>query len=129
VSPRVPADARTVAQVTVSGLVFLASGLSLVVYILTGAPLALVLGVLVVLGALALAATVWGDPQRRSVWLTRVAAGAPAGLIATLCYDASRWLLVKVAGFSASPFAAFPLFGQANLRAGQHRGGVLGLSG
>lgn len=103
----------TTAQVVASGAVFLASGVSLVVYILTGAPLALVLGVLVLVGAIVIAATVWADPVRRAAWLVRVRVGVVAGLVATACYDASRWLLVEVAGFAASPFAAFPLFGQA----------------
>jgi len=106
-------DAKAAAQVVASGAVFLASGAALVVYILTGAPMALVLGVLVVLGGIIIGVLVWGDAERRSVWVTRVAVGVPAGLVATACYDASRWLLVEVAGFSASPFAAFPLFGQA----------------
>ena len=100
-------------KVIASGGVFLTSGASLVVYILTGAPMALVLGLLVVLGAILIAATVWSDSQQRTLWLARVRVGIPAGLISTFCYDGSRYLLVQVAGFSASPFAAFPLFGQA----------------
>jgi hypothetical protein len=99
--------------VVASGAVFLASGAALVVYILTGAPLALVLGVLVVLGGIVVGVLIWGDEERRRMWLSRVVVGVPAGLVATACYDASRWLLVEVGGFSASPFAAFPLFGQA----------------
>lgn len=99
--------------VLAGGAVFLASGASLVVYILTGAPMALVLGLLVVLGAVVVALTVWGDPERRRRWLVRVRIGIPVGIVATICYDLSRWVLVEVAGFSASPFVAFPLFGQA----------------
>lgn len=100
-------------RAVVGGAVFLASGASLVAYVLTGTPLPLVLGVLVLLGGLAVAIAVWPDPQRRANWLARVRVGVPAGLVSTLCYDASRYLLVEVAGFKASPFAAFPLFGQA----------------
>jgi hypothetical protein len=105
-------------QVAASGAVFLASGASLVGYILTGAPMALVLGVLVLLGAMVVGATVWGQTERRRQWLTCVRVGIPAGLIATFCYDASRYLLVQVAGFTASPFVAFPLFGQALIGSG-----------
>jgi len=105
-------------QVAASGAVFLASGASLVGYILTGAPMALVLGVLVLLGAMVVGATFWGQTERRRQWLTCVQVGIPAGLIATFCYDGSRYLLVQVAGFTASPFAAFPLFGQALIGSG-----------
>lgn len=108
-----PGPLRTRIGAVASGAVFLASGASLVVYILTGAPMALVLGLLVLAGAGVVAFTVWGDPVRRSRWLTRVRIGVPVGLVATVCYDLSRWALVEVAGFTASPFVAFPLFGQA----------------
>lgn len=108
-----PASLRTRVGVLASGAVFLASGAALVVYILTGAPMALVLGLLVLAGGVVVALTVWGDPVRRRRWLARVRLGIPVGLVATVCYDLSRWALVEVAGFTASPFVAFPLFGQA----------------
>ncbi|MGY4644482.1 DUF6789 family protein [Cellulomonas sp. URHB0016] len=116
---------RTVLGLVVSGAVFLSSGAALVVYILTGAPLALVLALLVVGGGAVLAATLWGDPEARRRWLTRVRVGVPVGLVATLCYDLSRWALVEVAGFSASPFVAFPLFGQALIGSGDTAGRTL----
>lgn len=99
----------------VSGAVFLTSGASLLVYVLTGTPLPLALGVLAVAAAVAVAVAVWPDEVRRRGWLRRIAVGAPVGLLATGAYDLSRFLLVEVLGFSASPFAAFPLFGQALL--------------
>lgn len=101
--------------VFVSGAVFLASGAALVVYIVTGAPLALVLGVLAIAGGVAVAVTVWSGDDSRREWVRRVRVGVPTGLVATSAYDLSRWLLVQVAGFEASPFVALPLFGQALL--------------
>lgn len=84
-------------------------------YVLTGAPMALVLAVLAVAGAAALAVTVLSEPGSRREWVRRVQVGIPTGLLATAVYDGSRWLLVQAAGFEASPFAALPLFGQALL--------------
>lgn len=97
----------------VAGGVFLLSGASLVVYVLTGAPMALVLALLVVLGAGAVTLTMRGEPERRREWLTRVRVGVPVGLVATVLYDLSRWTLVSVAHLPVSPFTALPLFGQA----------------
>ncbi len=99
----------------VGGGVFLSSGASLVLYVLTGAPLALVLGVLAVAGGAALAVTVLSAPDSRREWVGRVLVGIPTGLLATAVYDGSRWLLVQVASMESSPFAALPLFGQALL--------------
>ncbi|MGL4743453.1 MAG: hypothetical protein ACRCXL_03570 [Dermatophilaceae bacterium] len=110
---RSPGRSRTGAAV--SGAVFFASGAALVAYVVTGAPLPLVLGTLIVAGAAALALTVWPDDAARRAWLARVQVGVPVGLVATGAYDISRYLLVQGAGFAASPFAAFPLFGQALL--------------
>ena len=104
---------RGLLPVLVPGGVFLASGASLVVYVLTGAPLALVLALLVVLGAGAVALTLRGDPVRRREWRRRVRVGIPVGLVATALYDVSRWALVSVTDMHVSPFKAFPLFGQA----------------
>lgn len=101
--------------VLVSGAVFLTSGASLLVYVLTGTPLPLVLGVLAVAAGVAVAVAVWPDEVRRRGWLRRIAVGVPVGLVATGAYDVSRVLLVDVLGFHASPFKAFPLFGQALL--------------
>lgn len=99
----------------VSGAVFLISGASLVTYIYTGLPLPLVLAVLVLAAGAVAAALVLPDAALRQRWRQRLAVGVPVGLLATGAYDLSRWLLVEVLGFHASPFAAFPLFGQALL--------------
>ncbi|GEA87796.1 hypothetical protein [Cellulomonas cellasea] len=112
-----PASTRTggrrLLTLLVPGGVFLLSGASLVVYVLTGAPMALVLALLVVLGVGAVALTLRGEPERRRAWSVRVRVGVPVGLAATVLYDLSRWALVSLAGLHVSPFTAFPLFGQA----------------
>lgn len=111
--------------ILVAGAVFLVSGASLLVYVLTGAPLPLVLGVLAVAAAVAIAIAVWPDEARRRGWLRRIAIGAPVGLLATGAYDLSRYVLVQVLGFHVSPFKAFPLFGQALLMDDAGRGPVV----
>ncbi|HVF15099.1 MAG TPA: DUF6789 family protein [Acidimicrobiales bacterium] len=97
----------------VGGGVFLISGISLVVHILTGAPLAVVLGVLVLGGGLTVAVTMSTRPAARAHWRRLVGVGTVVGLVGTVAYDGSRWLLVQVAGFHTSPFKALPFFGQA----------------
>lgn len=114
VAPSVVSRGRTIAQ----GAVFLASGASLVAYILTGAPLPAALAALVMGGGLFAAGSMAADPAARAAWAARVGAGAAAGLAGTAAYDASRWVLVQLGGFTVSPFTAIPLFGEA-LLAGQ----------
>lgn len=100
-----------------AGAVFLASGASLVVYVLTGAPLPAVLMTTFLFGGIAAAAAV-APPAWRAVWAHRVRAGVVAGVIGTLAYDASRWALVQAGAFSMSPFKALPFFGEALLVGG-----------
>lgn len=97
----------------VGGGVFLVSGLSLVVHILTGAPLGVVLSLLVLAGGLAAVVTMSARPELRARWRHLVVVGAAVGLVATGTYDLSRWVLVQVAGFHTSPFKALPFFGEA----------------
>jgi hypothetical protein len=108
-----PTDERR--AVLVGGAVFLVSGASLVVHILTGAPLWALLAALVAGGCLAVARFVWTVPSVRAGWLTRVRVGAAVGLVSTGVYDLSRWLLVELGGMSMSPFKALPFFGEALL--------------
>lgn len=108
--------------VVVGGAVFLFSGVSLVVHLVLGSPLAATVGVAGVIATGAAAAIVWRDAFRPS-WVARIRAGAVAGTVATLVYDVTRWMLVQVDGLQVSPFKAWPLFGQALLGAG---GGSVG---
>lgn len=95
------------------GAAFMASGAALAVHIVTGAPLPLVLALLIAAAAAVLITMLRTRPGTRRTWMGRLRAGAVAGLVATAAYDLSRYLLVSVLGWTASPFAAFPLFGQA----------------
>jgi hypothetical protein len=108
-----PADERRAALV--GGAVFLVSGASLVVHILTGAPLWALLAALVAGGCLAAARFVWAVPAARADWVAKVRVGAGVGLVATGAYDLSRWALVQLGGFQLSPFKALPFFGEALL--------------
>jgi hypothetical protein len=94
-------------------LAALATGVALLIYFLTG--IALWLGLLVTVSlALAISALVWWViPIRQQQRLRRRAsAGVLAGILATLGYDLSRLLLVRIADFSLWPFDTFRLFGQ-----------------
>lgn len=108
-----PADERRAARV--GGSVFLVSGFSLVLHILTGAPLWALLAALVAGGCIATARFVWAAPAARRDWTMKVWVGFVVGLVATGAYDLARWLLVQVGGFHLSPFQALPLFGEALL--------------
>ncbi|HEX6684216.1 MAG TPA: DUF6789 family protein [Candidatus Limnocylindrales bacterium] len=94
--------------------VFLASGASLLVYILAGLSLR---WTFVALG-LGAAGVVWAlmrraSPERRTWFKRRIAVGAIAGLGGTLAYDAVRIALVEFAGLQIRPFEAWRLFGLA----------------
>jgi hypothetical protein len=108
-----PADERRAALV--GGAVFLVSGASLVVHILTGAPLWALLAALVAGGCVAAARFVWAVPAVRADWAAKVRVGVVVGLVATGAYDLSRWLLVQLGGLHLSPFKALPFFGEALL--------------
>jgi hypothetical protein len=102
--------------------VFLASGASLLVYILAGLSLRWTLLALAVAGA-AVAAVVLRrlPPERRSRVTRRIAIGAVSGLAATVAYDVVRLGLVEFAGLKINPFEAWRLFGVALTDAAQPR--------
>jgi hypothetical protein len=108
--------------VLAGGAVFLVSGLSLVLHILTGAPLWALLAALVVAAGVVASRLLTADPGTRRRWVALVRAGVLIGLVSTAAYDSSRWLLVRYAGMRSSPFTALPFFGDALL-------GGLGSSG
>lgn len=93
---------------------FLANGAALLVYILAGVSLR---WTVVALGVVALTIGVVVvrrmSPQRRRRFARRVGAGAIAGFVATLAYDAARYGLVEFAGMTVKPFEAWRLFGLA----------------
>ena len=49
--------------------------------------------------------------QRERMW-SQIKIGTLAGILGTIGYDLSRYLLVHIAAWHMTPFAALPLFGQ-----------------
>jgi hypothetical protein len=102
------------------GALFLASGLALVTYILSGISLAWTFA-----GTLSLAvvggALLWrrATPARRAMVARAVRVGLLAGLVATPSYDIARFVLVRVTGIAFWPFDIFAIFGRALLGPGQ----------
>ncbi len=95
---------------------FLATGAGLVIYILSG--ISLPLGIaLVAAGGVLLAIAAWrrSSGQSRDALRDAFRAGVISGVLATLAYDVTRVLLVKVVGFAFWPFDTFSRFGQALL--------------
>jgi hypothetical protein len=96
------------------GALFLASGLALVTYILSGVSLAWTFA-----GALSLAvaggAVLWrrATPARRVVVARAVRVGFLAGLVATPAYDLARFALIRLTGIAFWPFDIFAIFGRA----------------
>jgi hypothetical protein len=95
------------------GLAALATGAALLVYFLTG--ISLWVGLLVtVTGAITAVGFAWRllSPEQRLIVRIQACVGVGAGLLATVGYDLSRFILVRVAHFSLWPFDTFRLFGQ-----------------
>jgi hypothetical protein len=92
------------------GGLFLVTGAGLVVHLLVGLPLWLT-----VIGGVALAVSVYlmvgnaADPTLRA----RVRTGLVSGMVATVCYDATRTLYVLTNHASVHPFDTWRLFGLA----------------
>lgn len=97
----------------------LATGVALLVYFLAGVslPLSVFLTVGVACGA---GYSTWRrlNPRDRKEVLGRVRVGLICGVVATAGYDVSRYLLVKIAGYSIWPYDTFKLFGQLLLGEG-----------
>jgi hypothetical protein len=101
------------------GLLFLASGVALIVYLVARVSLDLALGLTMGV-AVGSGALVWrrlAPPGRREA-RRRVAAGIVAGLAATCAYDLVRWVAVELGGLAFRPFEAFPLFGRLLIGSG-----------
>lgn len=98
------------------GACFLASGASLVVYIFAGVSLGLALIVSAIIISVVGAIT-WkkSSQTKRQFLITHIKAGLIAGLIGTLAYDLSRFLLIKITGIHFWPFDIFNIFGQSIL--------------
>lgn len=103
----------------VLGAVSCATGVALVIYIVSGVSLA-VAGLVLLLVAAAAAVAIWRRLARPEQAEMRrlLLVGVVAGAAGTAAYDLSRYLLVSLFGWEMSPFAALPLFGQALVGAG-----------
>jgi hypothetical protein len=91
----------------------LASGIALVITVIAGLPLWLML-VLLGTAAVLLVSLRWyqSDEAARLRLRRQMRTGVIAGLAATLAYDATRLLLVRVGRLPLSPFETFSIFGQ-----------------
>lgn len=115
-APRIEGEPRDPDRrgVVVAGAAFLTTGLALVVHVLVGIPLPLVLATAVL--ALAVLGAVLHRDRPASWWgdhADTIRIGVLAGIVSTVAYDLSRWLLVWAADLPSSPYAAFPFFGRA----------------
>ncbi|MDR6226334.1 hypothetical protein [Desmospora profundinema] len=93
---------------------FTGSGAALLVYILSGISL-LATFFVTVLGAVLIGSLIWRkatDHKRKSL-KALVKVGLLSGVLATLAYDLSRYLLVTLTPMTVWPFEAFMVFGQA----------------
>ena len=117
--PIPPPAAPPVRTPALAAAVFFASGASLVVHILTDAALPAVLAGLLV-GGTVLFVRATADPAVRARVVPLLRAGVVAGLVSTVVYDLSRWVLTSVFHMRVSPFAALPLFGNALVGARPH---------
>lgn len=97
-----------------AGAVFLASGASLLVYILAGLSLLWTFVGLAAAGAVVLTVVLRRlDQQRRRRVLRRIVIGSVTGLVAVVAYDLVRLGLVEFAGLKTDPFETWRLFGIA----------------
>jgi hypothetical protein len=99
--------------------IFFTSGAALVVHILTGAALPLVLGGLLIGGAVLLTQAT-ANPATRARVVPLLRAGVVAGLVSTFAYDVARYALMVGLGLHISPFKALPYFGNALIGAEPH---------
>lgn len=91
----------------------LATGIGLVVYLL--AHVSLRLGIAAaLLSGVGSAFVAWrrSPVEARRILRQRVLAGVVAGLLATLAYDAARYVVVTIFPLVIWPFDVFPIFGQ-----------------
>jgi hypothetical protein len=84
-----------------------------VIYVLAGVSLPLAAAGVALIGAAAWAAAMSRiSPLARHELRTRALAGARAGLLATLAYDAARYGVVALFTLSFKPFHVLPIFGR-----------------
>lgn len=98
----------------VCGAAFLATGVGLLAYIASGISLFVTAATA---AGLAASGVIWIDrrleDERRRALRRCIYAGAAAGLVATVAYDASRLILIEITGIRFWPFDIFRVFGEA----------------
>lgn len=101
------------------GSLFLSTGASLLIYIVSGVSLAAAL-ILLILIASIIGISIWKNKQTadRRFLVSRLKIGLLAGLLATAAYDVSRYVLIELTGISFYPFDIFSVFGQALIGGG-----------
>lgn len=94
-------------------VLFLITGLALLIAVPTHLPLSLIL-IFLVMFATSGGVYIWKrfSLSQRQVVVHRIKAGLIAGFLATAAYDLSRFLLINVFPLHVRPFEAIPLFGQ-----------------
>lgn len=89
------------------------SGAALLISIFTQLSLALTLTLLAIF-AISIFSLKWiqsNKTERQSI-KSKLSTGVIVGILATMAYDTSRWLLVIIGQLDVSPFEAFNLFGK-----------------
>jgi hypothetical protein len=98
----------------VCGAAFLATGVGLLAYIASGISL---LFTAAAAAGVAAFAVIWIDrrldEERRRTLRRHIYVGVWAGLLATVAYDTSRFVLIEVTGIRFWPFDIFRVFGEA----------------
>lgn len=101
------------------GALFLSTGASLLIYIVSGISLVAALILLLIISSI-IGISIWKKKQidDRRFLAHRFKVGLLTGLLATAAYDVSRYVLIEMTGMSFYPFDIFSVFGQALIGAG-----------
>lgn len=124
-SPGVLADLLETRRLLLVPLL-MATGVALVVHVVSDVPLALALGVTVaILLPLAVVGWVRLRPAERADARRRAAVGVVAGAAGTAAYDGTRWGLAEIADLGFWPYDILEVFGTALVGHGQPMWAVL----
>lgn len=106
-----------------------ATGLGLVINILTGFSLVVSVVLVATLGAIGFALFLNSlVPTARQIFVKRIGIGALSALLATLLYDLSRLVVARTLTPGIDPFAAWPVFGQL-ITGSPHNSGMVSAVG
>jgi hypothetical protein len=110
-------------QTYIMAALFTGSGAALLIYILSGISL-LATFLVTALGAAVIGALIWrrSSAPRQGELKMLCKVGLISGVLATIAYDVSRYLLVTLTPMTVWPFEAFMVFGQAFVGNAEVRG-------